>query len=269
VAKTVDEALRVRKLVCAYGSKVVLKDVDVGFRRRKITCVLGPSGCGKSTLLRNLLLLERPSSGRVLVGDVDVAAAPPKEVDAFRRRCGVLFQGAALFQSLTVLQNVAFPLLERGGAGGALAEDVARRTLAAVGLADAADLLPSEISGGMRKRAGIARALVGDPEFLFLDEPSAGLDPTTAAGVDGLVLDVRDRFGATIVVITHEVASLHLIADDLVFLADGAVAAAGSRETVENSPHPVIRAFFERRARRPDPVASAFRSRLDARDGGS
>ncbi|HYC79145.1 MAG TPA: ATP-binding cassette domain-containing protein, partial [Planctomycetota bacterium] len=173
-----------------------------------------------------------------------------------------------LFQSLSLAQNVAFPLLERGDLSRKLADDLARRKLAAVGLADAADLPPSRVSGGMKKRAGIARALACDPEFLFLDEPSAGLDPATAAGIDRLILSVRERFGATVVVITHELASLHTIADDLVMLHEGRVLAAGSREEVERSDHPAVRAFFERTAPDPEAAPSAFRARLDAASEG-
>jgi phospholipid/cholesterol/gamma-HCH transport system ATP-binding protein len=256
-------ALALEDLRCAYGAKVVLDVPRLTFARGKITCVLGPSGCGKSTLLRNLLLLERPTRGRILADGVDLVAADPAAVDSFRRRSGVLFQGAALFQSLTLAENTAFPLLERGGVSEALALDLARRTLAAVGLAEAADLPPSRVSGGMKKRAGIARAIVAAPDYLFLDEPSAGLDPVTAAGIDRLILEVRARSGTTVVVITHELASLHTVADDLVMLHGGTVLAAGPRATVEADPHPAVRAFFERR---PPPAAaprSAFRHRLD------
>ena len=262
------DAILVEDLTCAYGSKVVLDVARVAFGRGRITCVLGPSGCGKSTLLRNILLLERPTRGRVLIDGEDVVSAPKDRVAAFRRRSGVLFQSAALFQSLTLAQNAAFPLLERGGVSEELADDLARRTLATVGLAHAADVLPAHVSGGMKKRAGIARALASDPEFLFLDEPSAGLDPVTAAGIDRLILDVRDRTGATVVVVTHELASLHTVADDLVMLHGGRCIAAGPRAVVEADPHPAVRAFFERRPPEAVPPASAFRARLDAALGG-
>ncbi len=257
-------AILVEDLRCAYGSKVVLDIGRLTLGRGRITCVLGPSGCGKSTLLRNILLLERPTKGRIVENGVDLVAATTAEVGAFRRRSGVLFQGAALFQSLTLAENTAFPLLERGGVSEELALDLARRTLAVVGLSHATELPPSQVSGGMKKRAGIARAIVASPDYLFLDEPSAGLDPVTAAGIDRLILDIRARLGTTVVVITHELASLHTVADDLVMLHDGRLLAAGPRDVVEADPHPAVRAFFERRPPDPKPAASAFRNRLDA-----
>ncbi len=254
--------IRVEHLVCAYGDRVILDVPELGIRRGRITCVLGPSGCGKSTLLRNILLLERPKSGAVFVEGRDVTAPDGRDLAVFRRRTGVLFQGAALFNSLTLRENVAFPILERGEVSPSLARRIAEQKLTLVGLRDFAGFLPSELSGGMRKRAGIARAIALDPDFLFLDEPSAGLDPTTAADLDALILSIRDQFGTTIVAITHELASLHLIAEDIVMLAGGKVKAVGTLAEVSAAQDPLIRDFFDRRASPREDEARPFTSRM-------
>lgn len=258
--------IELRNLDAGY-SRVLVRDVNVAFGRGKITCILGPSGKGKSTLLRHILLLNRPLGGRLLIDGADLLTASDEAVRDFRRRVGVLFQGAALFNSLTLAENVAFPILERGGTTESLALDIARQKLALVGLADFAEYRPSAVSGGMKKRAGIARAMALDPEFLFLDEPSAGLDPVTAADLDVLINDVRDRFGTTIIVVTHELASLHTIADDLVMLGDGAVLAQGPLAKVAANPHPDIVAFFERRPAVERAAAGTFAGRLGPAGG--
>jgi phospholipid/cholesterol/gamma-HCH transport system ATP-binding protein len=256
--------VEVRNLVAGYDEKVVLEIPKLAFERSKITCVLGSSGCGKSTLLRNILLLERPMKGEILIEGRDVVS-DAAALQRFRERTGVLFQGAALFNSLTLAQNVAFPLEEQGGMSHALATEIARQKLALVGLGHAHESLPAALSGGMRKRAGIARAIARDPDYLFLDEPSAGLDPITAAGMDHLITTIRDQFGTTIVVITHELASLHLIADRLVMLADGRVLAEGSFAEISKNPDPLIQDFFNRRAAPPAVDLGSFGGRMVAR----
>jgi phospholipid/cholesterol/gamma-HCH transport system ATP-binding protein len=210
--------IEVRDLVAGYDEEVILEIDHLAFERAKITCVLGASGSGKSTLLRNILLLEQPISGQILIEGEDLLAPDGNALQHFRERAGVLFQGAALFNSLTLTENVAFPIEEQGGVSRALATQIALQKLALVGLADAANSLPAAVSGGMRKRAGLARAIAKDPEYLFLDEPSAGLDPITAAEMDHLIKTIRERFGTTIVVITHELASIFLFAVVLLFL---------------------------------------------------
>ncbi len=258
-----DAAIVIRGLVCGYGDRVVLDVPELRIRRGRITCVLGPSGCGKSTLLRNILLLERPRAGTVLVDGADVTEPDGRSLAAFRGRAGVLFQGAALFNSLTLLENVAFPILERGGTSRELARRVAAQKLELVGLTEFGTFLPAELSGGMRKRAGIARAIALDPDYLFLDEPSAGLDPITAAEIDALVQSIRDQFGTTIVSITHELASLHLVAEELVVLADGKLRATGTLEAVKAVDDPMIRDFFERRAPERKDASRPFAGRLE------
>jgi phospholipid/cholesterol/gamma-HCH transport system ATP-binding protein len=253
--------IEVRNLVAGYDERVILEVGRLGFERGRITCVLGPSGCGKSTLLRNILLLEKPMKGEVLVEGENVASGG-EALQRFRERAGVLFQGAALFNSLTLVQNVAFPIEEQGGVSSELAEKIALQKLALVGLADSAQALPSAVSGGMRKRAGIARAIARDPDYLFLDEPSAGLDPITAAEMDHLIKTIREQFGTTIVVITHELASLHMIADRLVMLAEGRVLAEGSLDELSKNPDPLIQDFFQRRAPQSGVDLGSFGGRL-------
>jgi phospholipid/cholesterol/gamma-HCH transport system ATP-binding protein len=256
-----DFPIEVRDLVAGYDEKVVLEVGHLAFERSKITCVLGTSGCGKSTLLRNILLLERPMKGQVLVEGADLVA-DAAALHGFRQRAGVLFQGAALFNSLTLAQNVAFPIEEQGSVSHDLASEIARQKLALVGLAHDADSLPASVSGGMRKRAGIARAIARDPDFLFLDEPSAGLDPITAAGMDNLIKTIREQFGTTIVVITHELASLHLIADRLIMLAEGKVLAEGTFDELSKKPDPLIQDFFNRKAAPPAVDLGSFGGRM-------
>jgi phospholipid/cholesterol/gamma-HCH transport system ATP-binding protein len=254
--------IEVRDLVAGYGGHVVVEVGRLAFEKSKITCILGPSGCGKSTLLRNILLLEKPMRGEVLVEGEDLLAADGAALQRFRERAGVLFQGAALFNSLSLAENVSFPIEEQGGVSRALAREIALQKLALVGLAAAADRLPSEVSGGMRKRAGLARAIAKDPDYLFLDEPSAGLDPITAAEMDELITTIRERFGTTIVVITHELASLHLIADRLVMLAQKKVLAEGTFDELSRNPDPLIQDFFNRKAPPPAVDLGTFGGRL-------
>ncbi len=244
-----DAGITTRGLDCGYGGRVVLRGVDLAITPGTVTCILGRSGCGKSTLLRTLLLLELPLAGEIRFEGLPIDARKRPDLDALRLRIGVLFQGAALFNSMTLLENAAFPLVERALVPEATARELALRKLDLVGLARFAHYLPSAVSGGMRKRCGIARALALDPEYLFLDEPSAGLDPVTAAELDRLILDLRELLGTTVLVVTHELASIHAIADHLVMIDQGQVVADGPTSTVTASTNPVVRAFFDRRPR--------------------
>ncbi|MSR75914.1 MAG: ATP-binding cassette domain-containing protein [Planctomycetes bacterium] len=239
-------AIRTTGLSCGYDGRVVLQDVNIAVPQGRITCVLGGSGCGKSTLLKTLLMLEPAMGGSIYIGADDMCCCDNARLQVLRRSVGVLFQGAALFNSLTLLENVAFPLLELTELDEAIATETARLKLALVGLAPYAHFLPAEVSGGMRKRCGIARALVRDPAILFLDEPGAGLDPTTSAGLDRMILGIRNRLGTTIVVVTHELPSIHAIADHCIMLAGGRVIAQGTLEQVGASGAPGVREFFER-----------------------
>jgi len=233
-----------RALVCGYGATPIVSGADLDLPAGKVSCILGTSGCGKSTLLRTLLLLEPPLAGDIRFGDLSIKDATADQVDTLRRSTGVLFQGSALFNGMTLMENAAFPLIERSGVPRPLAQELALLKLNLVGLARYAHYLPSAVSGGMRKRCGIARALALDPPYLFLDEPSAGLDPVTSSEIDDLILEIRDTLDTTVVIVTHELRSIERIADYLVMLADGGVAAQGPTASVRASGAPAVDTFF-------------------------
>jgi phospholipid/cholesterol/gamma-HCH transport system ATP-binding protein len=230
-----------------FGDRTILQGVDLAIRRGEVFVVMGPSGCGKTTLLRHLCGLLPPTLGAVTVDGQDIYRASQDQLQALRRRTGLSFQGGALLGSLTVLENVMLPLTENTDLPRRVIEATARMKLEMVGLLHAAHLLPSSLSGGMKKRAAIARAIALDPEIVFFDEPSAGLDPITAAEVDNLICKLNKVFGITMVVVTHDLPSAYEIADRIVVLQGGRVAALGPRDDVWNSPDPRIRDFIERR----------------------
>src|SRR2546422_9019845 len=202
------------ELTLAYGDRVVLRDLDFSVKRGQVFIVMGGSGCGKSTVLRHLIGLGEPAKGDVFYGDVNFTMAAAGEREAILRRVGVLYQSGALWSSMTLAENVGFPLEEYTDLTRDEIRDVASFKLALVGLGGFEDYYPAEISGGMQKRAGLARAIALDPEALLLDEPSARLDPVSSRLLDDLILQLRDSLGATIVVVTHELASIFTIGDD-------------------------------------------------------
>ncbi len=240
-------AVQTDGLAQSFGSRTIFQGVSFSVARGEVFAILGGSGCGKSTLLRQLVGLLTPSEGRARVLGYDIAT----ELGPIRRQIGVLFQSGALFGSLSLLENVMLPLQTLTELPPDACAAIARIKLAQVGLADAAGMRPAEVSGGMAKRAGIARALALDPPLLFLDEPSAGLDPVTSAGLDKLVLQLRDTLGTTFVVVTHEVPSVMAIADRCLMLdraAQGVVAEGKPRDLARDSPVPAVRGFFGRLA---------------------
>jgi phospholipid/cholesterol/gamma-HCH transport system ATP-binding protein len=239
--------LEVDRLRAGYGEHLVLDDVSLAVHPNEIMVVLGATGSGKSTLLRCIVGLLAPRSGRVLIGDRDIYAVDDEARDEILRGVGLAFQEAALLNSLTTAENVALPIVEHWGADWQTALVLARMRLARVGLTGAGEKMPSELSGGMRKRAGIARAVALDPPLLLLDEPTAGLDPTTARAIDELVLDLRARTAMAVVAVTHELGSINTIADRAVMLARGRVIAAGTLDEVRGAPDERVQAFFERR----------------------
>ncbi len=205
-------------LEMAYGSFVIQRDLNFDVNRGEIFIIMGGSGCGKSTLLKHLVGLMKPSRGKVLYGDVSFWDIEPEERDAIMRRSGILYQSGALWSSMTLEENVALPLREYSSLSAADIGDLVSLKLSLVGLGGFEDFYPSEISGGMRKRAALARAIALDPEVLFFDEPSAGLDPVSARMLDDLILELRDSLKATIIVVTHELASIFAIGDNSVYL---------------------------------------------------
>ena len=238
-------------LVARYGDKTILDGVDLRVEARETLVVLGPSGCGKSTLLRTLVGLNRPAAGRVRLFGHELHALDDRAQGELLREVGVAFQGAALLGSLTVGENVSLPLREHTDLDPATIRIMTRMKLEQVGLPGAEDLLPSQLSGGMRKRAGIARALAMDPKALFLDEPSAGLDPITAAGLDELLAKLKTALGLTIVVVTHELESAFRLADRMIMLDRGRIRLEGPPDEARRHPDERVRQFFDRRADEP------------------
>src|SRR5256886_8669063 len=238
--------LSVRDLHVRYGEREILHGVSFDVQRGETLVILGGSGSGKSTLLRTLVGLEKPSSGQIWIKGKDIATISAAELDEIRKKIGMPFQGGALFGSMTVGENVALPLREHTKLENSTIEIMLRLKLEQVGLQGFEHYMPSQLSGGMKKRAAVARALAMDPEILFFDEPSAGLDPIIAAGVDQLILELKQAFHMTIIVVTHELASAFLIADRMVLIDKGNVVAIGSKEEMRSSTHPRVRQFLDR-----------------------
>ncbi len=237
--------LEMQQVVTRFGDHVVHNGVNLEVRRAEIFAVIGGSGSGKSTLLREMILLQTPNAGRIQVLGVDLANITDDAALALRQRFGVLFQHGGLFGALTVLENIGLPLREHRKLGEQEVDAIATQKLAEVGLdAAVASQYPSELSGGMSKRAALARALVLEPELLFLDEPTAGLDPQSAEGIDSLVLKLRQQSGLSIVMITHDLDLLWQVADRVAVLADGKVQAIGSMAELSKMDKPTIQAFF-------------------------
>jgi phospholipid/cholesterol/gamma-HCH transport system ATP-binding protein len=241
--------IEVRNLTVGYGSFVVMRDINFVVKRREIFIIMGGSGSGKSTLLRALIGLLEPAAGEVLYDGVNFTRATPQERQRMLRRFGVTYQSGALWSSMTLAENVGLPLAEFTNLSPAEIRDMASLKLAMVGLKGFEDFYPSQLSGGMQKRAAIARAIALDPEVLFFDEPSAGLDPITSRLLDDLILELRDSLGSTVVVVSHELASIFAIGDNSIFL-DGEsrtpIAYGNPRELRDHSDDPRVRRFLTR-----------------------
>lgn len=242
--------LETRGLALRFGERTVLHDVDVQVRPREVVFFMGPSGCGKTTLLKALAGLLRPHAGTVAFEGRPLEAESGPVREALRHATGMVFQGAALLSSINLADNVALPMRVRQAAlSPEVVQEAVRMKLAQVGLLDAADRQPSELSGGMRKRAGIARALALDPRLLLLDEPTGGLDPVTSAEIDALIGALRQDLGVTVVIVSHDLTSAERLADRAVILGDGRILAEGTWSQVQASTDPAVRRFIAGKAR--------------------
>ena len=237
-------AVRLEHVTKTFGNRKVLDDVTFEVPAGKGFVILGRSGTGKSVTLRHIIGLVRPDSGRVLVAGKEIGGLGAAELADLRKHIGFLFQNAALFDSISVGENVAFPLRRHTKLSDREIRDRALEKLDAVGLENDADKMPGELSGGMRKRAGLARAMALDPSLLLVDEPSAGLDPITTDEIDDLLLGLKNEGRTTLVVVTHNIPSARKIGDELVMLHEGRIAARGTPEELERSDNPIVKAFM-------------------------
>ncbi len=242
-----DVIIEVEDLVTHYGDTLVLDQISCSILRNEIFVVIGGSGCGKTTLLKQLTGLLRPTSGRITFFGKDITVADEDEMSKIQRQFGIAFQSSGLFNSMTVGDNVALPLREYGHMDEQLIGAVVRLKLSLVGLATAEHLMPDELSGGMKKRAGLARAIALDPPVVFFDEPSAGLDPIMASGIDDLVLTLKRVLGITFVIVTHELESIRKVADRVLMLDRGKVVFLGTIDEASRADVPRLRQFFDRR----------------------
>jgi len=238
--------ITVKDLVVKYGTRTVLNGVDLEIYKGESIAILGKSGCGKSTLLRHLIGLSQPTSGQVIVKGQDITEMDEDEKTEILKKLGMLFQSSALFNSMTIGDNVALPLREHTPLEESTINIMTNMKLGLVGLSGFEDFMPSQLSGGMKKRAGLARAIAMDPDILFCDEPSAGLDPVVAAGLDRLILELKKAFKMTIVVVTHELASVEIIADRIAMMHEGKIMAVGTLKELKSQNNPVMRQFFNR-----------------------
>lgn len=241
--------LAVNELEMRFGDRLIQEHVSMKVEKGCIFAIMGGSGCGKSTLLKHMVGLLAPAGGTVTYDGVDFWSSDRAQRDQLRSKFGMLFQSAALWSSMTVLENICLPLSQQTTLDAKAQEAKAREVLEWVGLPDSADVFPSDLSGGMKKRAGLARAIAAEPPLLFLDEPSAGLDPISSRRLDDLILDIRERTGAAFVFVSHELPSLFAIADDGIFLdADSKrpIAHGCPRDLAEQDVHPTVNAFLHR-----------------------
>ncbi|OIQ49526.1 putative ABC transporter ATP-binding protein [Pseudodesulfovibrio hydrargyri] len=245
-------SIRLENLTVGYGETPVVKDLNIEFPGGKLSMIVGGSGCGKSTVLKHILGLHPVMGGRILMDGHDLGALTARQAHCMRQRTGVLFQDGALLGSLRLKDNVALPLREHTRLKEAEIMRIVQDRLELVGLGHALDLFPNELSGGMRKRAGLARALVMDPQVLFCDEPTSGLDPVLSAELDQLLLEMMCHFDMTMVVVTHDLASMRGLADFVVILGEHRCLYQGTIEELEKTTDPYLRRFLDRKAEERD-----------------
>ena len=248
IAQPESVIISIRDLMTHYDGRPILQGINLDIRRGETMVILGRSGCGKSTLLRHLVGLSAPSSGQIIIKGFELTSMSEAEQVPVRRKLGMLFQSAALFNSMTVAENVALPLREHTELEPSTINIMSRIKLELVGLAGFENFTPDQLSGGMKKRAGLARAIAMDPEILCCDEPSAGLDPVVAVGIDNLILKLKRAFKMTTIVVTHELASVFLIADRIAMLHQGRIVALGTPEELRTSDDPIVKQFLNREA---------------------
>ena len=239
--------IKIRNLHTSYGNLKVLKGINLDIFPNETIVILGRSGCGKSTLIRHLIGLDKPTEGEIYIKGVEIVKARENETEDIMKKVGMLFQGSALFNSMTISENVALPLVEHTPLEKSTIDIMTRIKLDLVGLAGFEDFMPAQLSGGMKKRAALARAMAMDPDILFCDEPSAGLDPIVAVGIDHLLLKMQKAFKMTIVVVTHEIASVFTIADRIALMHEGEFKFIGTKEEMKASTDPYVNQFLERR----------------------
>ena len=243
--------IQIKGLKKAFGPKKVLDGVDLEIEDGKITVIIGRSGGGKSVLLKHIIGLLKPDEGHIFIDGTDIPALRERELNEVRKRFGMLFQGAALFDSMTVGENVGFALREHTGLSDEDIEKSVREKLERVGLSGVEDMMPADLSGGMMKRVGLARAIIMDPEIVLFDEPTTGLDPIMSASIADLVLDTQRSLKTTYVLITHDMPFTYKIADKIAMLHEGRIIAHGTTEEMKKNPDPVLRQFLEGRSTGP------------------
>lgn len=239
-----NHAIEIKDLKVQYGERTILHNINAHVPHNKVTVILGGSGCGKTTLLKSILKLVHPVQGSIQIFGDETFGLNPEEFDRYLKMSGMLFQNGALLNSISVAENVALPLEQHTNLSPELIERIVKVKLDLVGLSHAIDLLPSELSGGMKKRAALSRAIALDPKILYCDEPSAGLDPITSKNLDELILKLKEQLNMTIVIVTHELASIHRIADHLIFLDQGYVLYQGDLKGAKTCDSEIVKTFF-------------------------